>query len=172
MSKPKPKAPPRKNRAGTSIGPSKRLHNARGGVEPADVLDLARYAIGTRLRHARLMQGARLKDVADAAGCSESLVSKIENNKLEPSLQVLLKICNVLKIGLGQLFTQQEDDTPVVTRAGERAIARQRSECAGLNGTRARLGEYRSSLERARSDGRGVPAGKQREGQDSSRVCL
>ena len=121
MSKPKPKAPPRKNRAGTSVGPSKRLHNARGGVEPADVLDLARYAIGTRLRHARLMQGARLKDVADAAGCSESLVSKIENNKLEPSLQVLLKICNVLKIGLGQLFTQQEDDTPVVTRAGERA---------------------------------------------------
>jgi transcriptional regulator with XRE-family HTH domain len=86
----------------------------------ADILDLARYEIGTRLRHARLMQGARLKDVANQAGCSESLVSKIENNKLEPSLHVLGTLCAVLKIGLGDLFTQQEDDYPVVTRAGQR----------------------------------------------------
>jgi transcriptional regulator with XRE-family HTH domain len=120
MSKLKPKAGPRKNRAGISVRPSNSPQNARRGGKPAEVLDLARYAIGTRLRHARLMRGARLKDVADAAGCSESLVSKIENNKLEPSLQVLLKICNVLKIALGELFTQQEDDTPVVTRAGQR----------------------------------------------------
>ena len=55
------------------------------------------------------MRGARLKDVADQAGCSESLVSKIENNKLEPSLQVLGRLCAVLKIGLGDLFTQQGD---------------------------------------------------------------
>jgi ribosome-binding protein aMBF1 (putative translation factor) len=61
----------------------------KADLPKADILDLARYEIGTRLRHARLMQGARLKDVADQAGCSESLVSKIENNKLEPSLQVL-----------------------------------------------------------------------------------
>src|SRR6185503_462278 len=52
-----------------------------------------------RNRHAPLMRGSRLKDVADAAGCSESLVSKIENNKIEPSLQVLHKLCTVLKIG-------------------------------------------------------------------------
>ena len=51
--------------------------------ESAEVLDLARYAIGTRLRHARLMRGSRLKDVAEAAGCSESMVSKIEKNKIE-----------------------------------------------------------------------------------------
>jgi len=67
------------------------------------------------------MRGSRLKDVADAAGCSESLVSKIENNKIEPSLQVLHKLCRVLKIGLGELFTQQEEDAPVVTRAGQRS---------------------------------------------------
>jgi transcriptional regulator with XRE-family HTH domain len=92
----------------------------KADLPKADILDLARYEIGTRLRHARLMQGARLKDVADQAGCSESLVSKIENNKLEPSLQVLGKLCAVLKIGLGDLFTPQEDDYPVVTRAGQR----------------------------------------------------
>ena len=121
MSKLKTKGRLRKDRAGVSVGSLDSSRNARRGGEPAQVFDLARYAIGTRLRHARLMRGARLKDVADAAGCSESLVSKIENNKLEPSLQVLLKICNVLEIGLGELFTQQDDDTPVVTRAGQRA---------------------------------------------------
>jgi transcriptional regulator with XRE-family HTH domain len=121
MSKLKTKRRPRKARVGISGQPSKNPRNTKKGDEPAEVLDLARYAIGTRLRHARLMRGARLKDVAHAAGCSESLVSKIENNKLEPSLQVLLKICNVLKIGLGELFTQQENDTPVVTRLGQRA---------------------------------------------------
>lgn len=88
----------------------------------AGAIDLSRYAIGTRLRHARLMRGSRLKDVAAAAGCSESLVSKIENNKLEPSLQVLNRLCSVLKIGLGDLFNPQEQDSPVVTRAGQRSI--------------------------------------------------
>jgi transcriptional regulator with XRE-family HTH domain len=121
MTKLKTKGRPRKDRVGVRVRSSKNSRNERKGDEAAEVLDLARYAIGTRLRHARLMRGARLKDVAHAAGCSESLVSKIENNKLEPSLQVLLKICNVLKIGLGELFTQQENDTPVVTRAGQRA---------------------------------------------------
>jgi transcriptional regulator with XRE-family HTH domain len=88
----------------------------------AAVLDLSRYAIGTRLRHARLMRGSRLKDVAKDAGCSESLISKIENNKLEPSLQVLHKICAALKIGLGELFSPPDEDSSVVTRAGKRPI--------------------------------------------------
>jgi transcriptional regulator with XRE-family HTH domain len=95
---------------------------SRNTRNEAEVLELARYAIGTRLRHARLVRGSRLKDVADAAGCSESLVSKIENNKVEPSLQVLHKLCSVLKIGLGDLFSLGEEDTPFVTRAGQRAI--------------------------------------------------
>jgi transcriptional regulator with XRE-family HTH domain len=90
--------------------------------KPAEVLDLSRLAIGTRLRHARLIRGARLIEVAEAAGCSESLVSKIENNKLQPSLQTLHKLCSVLKIGLGELFSPQQDDYPVVTRQGRRTV--------------------------------------------------
>src|SRR5262245_63306949 len=101
-----------KNNTLPSSGRAQLLLRAKGdGKHPrqlarqsADVLDLARYAIGTRLRHARLMRGSRLKDVAAAAGCSASLVSKIENNKIEPSLQVLHKLCTVLKIGLGAAF--------------------------------------------------------------------
>ena len=120
MPKPRKKAVPNSGRAHLALRAKSNPRNGRQ-QEGAQVLDLSRYAIGTRLRHARLMRGSRLKDVADAAGCSESLVSKIENNKIEPSLQVLHKLCTVLKIGLGELFTRQEEDAPVVTRAGQRS---------------------------------------------------
>lgn len=85
-------------------------------------LDLSLMRIGTRLRHARLTRGARMKDVADAAGCSESLVSKIENNKIQPSLHVLHRLCAVMEMGLGELFNASDDDDPVVTRAGQRVV--------------------------------------------------
>lgn len=78
--------------------------------------------IGTRLRHARLMRGARMKDIAIAAACSESLISKIENNKLEPSLQVLNRLCSVLGINLGDLFNAQQSDDTIVTRSNQRAV--------------------------------------------------
>jgi transcriptional regulator with XRE-family HTH domain len=106
----------------TKTSPKSKSPHEVAASPKATVLNLARYEIGTRLRHARLMKGARLKDVADRAGCSESLVSKIENNKLEPSLQVLGKLCAVLKIGLGDLFTPPEEDDPVVTQAGQRSF--------------------------------------------------
>src|SRR5262245_31055960 len=122
MPKPRNKTVPNSGRAHLPLRAKRNGKNQRPPAhQSAVVLDLARYAIGTRLRHARLMHGSRLKDVADAAGCSESLVSKIENNRIEPSLQVLHKLCVVLKIGLGELFTQQEEDAPVVTRAGQRS---------------------------------------------------
>src|SRR6478736_4309215 len=116
---PKPKDKTMLN-SGRAQLPLRAKRNSKSQRQPAregaQVLDLARYAIGTRLRHTRLMRGSRLKDVADAAGCSESLVYKIE-----PSLQVLHKLCLVLNIGLGELFTRQEEDAPVVTRAGQRS---------------------------------------------------
>jgi transcriptional regulator with XRE-family HTH domain len=79
---------------------------ARDQTAPAG---LATLGIGGRLRHARLARGATLKDVARAAGCSESLVSKIETDKINPSLKVLHRICEALKVTIG-----------VVTRAGHR----------------------------------------------------
>jgi transcriptional regulator with XRE-family HTH domain len=78
--------------------------------------------IGARLRHARLMRGARMKDIAEAAGCSESLVSKIENNKLEPSLQVLSRLCGILGINLRDLFSPEQHDDTIVTRNTQRSV--------------------------------------------------
>src|SRR5262249_6278198 len=119
MSKPRKKTVPNSGRAHLTLRAKSNPRNGRSHTrESAQVLDLSRYAIGTRLRHARLMRGSRLKDVADAAGCSESLVSKIENNKIGPSLQELLKLCLVLTIGSGDLFMAQEETESAVPRAG------------------------------------------------------
>ena len=107
MPKLKKKALKRRERAIRPAG-SKGAEETRqaGSSGGSEVLDLSRYAIGTRLRHARLMRGARLKDVADAAQAVRRVcVSKIENNKFEPSLQVLHKLCAVMKIELGDLFS-------------------------------------------------------------------
>src|SRR3546814_13677858 len=44
-------------------------------------------SLGMRLRHARKVAGLTLKQVAVAASCSESLISKLENDAASPSLR-------------------------------------------------------------------------------------
>ena len=38
-------------------------------------------ALGVRLHHARMVRGMTLKELADQSQCSESMLSKIENDK-------------------------------------------------------------------------------------------
>ena len=68
MPKSRNRTAPNSGRAHVSLRAKSNPRNGRQSIrESAQVLDLSRYAIGTRLRHARLMRGSRLKDVADAA---------------------------------------------------------------------------------------------------------
>ncbi|MGI6852107.1 helix-turn-helix domain-containing protein [Mesorhizobium sp. 1B3] len=83
--------------------------------------DKAVLNFGVRLKHARLARGMRIKDVADAADCSESLLSKLENGKIQPSLIVLHRICNALGLTLGELFSPSAPDSDIVSRKGQRA---------------------------------------------------
>lgn len=82
----------------------------------------ARIQVGTRLKHARLTIGARLKDVAETAGCSESLLSKLENNKIRPSLNMLSRICDALNLTIGQLFETPDAEETVVVREEARVV--------------------------------------------------
>lgn len=93
---------------------------AKSGPPQPDATALRR--IGTRLHHARQLRELRMKDVAAAAGCSESMISKIENNKAVPSLGVLHRICEVLDLTLGELVAAKEENGSTVTRAGERRV--------------------------------------------------
>ena len=78
--------------------------------------------IGVKVRHARMVKGMTLRELAMAAGCSESLVSKIENGKSTPSLNMLQKIAKGLDITVGQMFAQADEPDKAVTRAGDRMM--------------------------------------------------
>ena len=80
--------------------------------------------VGKKLRQARLVKGLRLKQLAEAVGCSESLLSKIENDKTRPSLQMLHNIVGHLGITIGSLFKEKDYHDGVVKRPGERALIR------------------------------------------------
>jgi transcriptional regulator with XRE-family HTH domain len=76
--------------------------------------------LGTRLRHARKVRKLRLKDVARFVNCSESLLSKIECNKLAPSLHMLHRIAAVLDTTVAALFSPAAEAGMAVFRDGER----------------------------------------------------
>ena len=84
-----------------------------------DVLD-ARTSerLSTRLRQARQMRGMTLKVLADEAGCSESLLSKIENGKAYPSLPMLSRLVKALDMSMGWMFDDRDGKAPIIFRAG------------------------------------------------------
>ena len=88
----------------------------------ADAEAGAEIKIGGRLRHARLMKGMSLKDVAAGIGVSESFISKLENDKVQPSLAVLHRLVAFLGINVAAMFSNEtEGNGPLfVMRAGER----------------------------------------------------
>lgn len=85
--------------------------------------------IGARLRHARVIKSMTLKEVATGVSCSESFVSKLENDKVQPSLAFLHRLVTFLGINISSLFNEATDNTgPLfVMRAGQRPIIRTRS---------------------------------------------
>lgn len=79
--------------------------------------------IGFHLKRERRLKGMRLVDVADAAGISPSLISKIEHNRLNPSLSTLHRIAKALGTSVSALFAMEEQVSQVVLRPEERVVA-------------------------------------------------
>jgi transcriptional regulator with XRE-family HTH domain len=82
--------------------------------------ELQEIEIGTNLRFMRRLRSLTLKEVASASGCSESLLSKIENGHVTPSLKMLQRLTHALGLTVGQLFAQEADPDNVVMRAATR----------------------------------------------------
>lgn len=91
-------------------------------------------AIGPRLRHARLVKGMLLKDLAARIGVSISLISKYENDKLLPPLTVLHSLVSELETNIGALFDPAWSSVDYVARAGSRPhiVAAGDGEAAGV----------------------------------------
>lgn len=81
-------------------------------------------AFGPRLRRLRKAVGLTLKELSDRAGLATSTISKIENDRMSPTYDVLLKLAAGLGIDLSSLLegpaTVQASGRLDVTRAAER----------------------------------------------------
>jgi transcriptional regulator with XRE-family HTH domain len=71
-------------------------------------------ALGPRVRTLRRLHRLRLKDLADKAGCSESLLSRIENGLVVPSLTTLHRLCRALEVNIAALIEAQEEKICIV----------------------------------------------------------
>jgi transcriptional regulator with XRE-family HTH domain len=80
--------------------------------------------VGLYLRTVRVARGLRLKTVADAAGCSEGLLSKIENGRADPSLRLLQRVCEFHQMTMGDLLSWAERREAMITRAADRTSMR------------------------------------------------
>jgi len=101
----------------------------------SEIVNLKNLRIGAKLRHSRKLKNLSLKELARRVGCSESLLSKVENDRLRPSLQMLHSIVSELDTTIGALFAENYNENHVVMRAGERPTIRMKS-MANADGVR------------------------------------
>jgi transcriptional regulator with XRE-family HTH domain len=77
--------------------------------------------LGKQVRDIRRRQGRRLKDLAAEAGCSESLLSRLESGRVTPSLTTLHRVARALGVNVTELIDPPGDNTRVVHHPDERA---------------------------------------------------
>lgn len=78
--------------------------------------------IGQRIKEIRLEKKLRISQVAQTAGVSNGLISKIENGRTIPSLQVLISIVSALDTDLSEFFkrlNEQPDEKIIIRKSGE-----------------------------------------------------
>ncbi len=78
--------------------------------------------LGFRLRHARLVAGLTMTQVAKKSQCSESLISKIENGQASPSLAMLHRIAVTLDTNIATLTTEDAPREGPIRLNGERPV--------------------------------------------------
>ncbi|MFU1928995.1 cupin domain-containing protein [Bordetella hinzii] len=79
-------------------------------------------ALGTRIKHARRVHGLTLKALAQAADCSESLLSRIERGQVMPSLANLHRLARALDTNVAELMAAHAPPSSPVIRQGDRPV--------------------------------------------------
>jgi transcriptional regulator with XRE-family HTH domain len=92
--------------------------------DTGSVVPLAKLAedseVGSRLREVRRGQHRTLREVAEAAGISESFLSQVERARVSASVATLRRIAVVLGVTVGDLFQETSSRQPTVLRAESR----------------------------------------------------
>ena len=119
MRKRKPAGKKSTNRAAKQAAGGE-LESASENDSSGNALDLQ---IGARVRHARILKGMLVRELAAAVGCTESTISKIENDRILPSMPMMQKLISALDRDMASFFGLNPAHQSVVQRAGERAVA-------------------------------------------------
>jgi transcriptional regulator with XRE-family HTH domain len=100
-------------RQATKAAPRRR-HTSTERAEPARAHD-TEVRIGMRLKYARLSKGYTLAQLADIVKCSESMISKVENDKLRPSIAMLHRFSQALETNIASLISEPDPNAEVVS---------------------------------------------------------
>jgi transcriptional regulator with XRE-family HTH domain len=83
-----------------------------------------KYLFGEKIREVRERKHLTMREVAEKAGVSESLISQIERNRLSPAIDTLMSIIDILEIDLDYIFRDFKKDRSVnLVRANEKKCA-------------------------------------------------
>jgi len=117
----------KKHAVGLSFSGNQPYQGASGGLINVST-QAYQHDIGAKVRGMRRMKKLRLKDVAESINCSESLLSKIENNKVQPSLKVLHRLAAELGTTIGALFADEPREEVIIRSAAERPVVTTRAD--------------------------------------------
>ena len=79
-----------------------------------------RIDLGMRLKRLRIKRGISQKQLAKHVGVTPSTISQVESDLIYPSLPALLKMAEILSVGVSSFFQGQEDVTNrVIFPSGE-----------------------------------------------------
>jgi len=93
---------------------------ARASREAREALETERLQIGARLKHARMLAGVLMRELAAKVDCTESMISKIESGRVMPSLPMLQRIVEALGRDLASFFGSEPESPGVIQRNGQR----------------------------------------------------
>jgi transcriptional regulator with XRE-family HTH domain len=93
----------------------------KAAAEPTPAPQAHLAAIGLRIKHARRVRAFTLKVLAERAGCSESMLSKVERGLATPSLTALHKLAQVLGTNVSALTSPVPVGESPVMRVAERS---------------------------------------------------
>jgi transcriptional regulator with XRE-family HTH domain len=82
--------------------------NARAGTA-AKKSSALEASTGARLRAIRLSRGLSLTEVAQQADVTKGFLSQLERGLTNVSVPTLLRVCDVLQIGVGELFAYPDE---------------------------------------------------------------
>lgn len=83
--------------------------------------------LGEKIKQLRLSRGMTIKDVTEKASITRSLLSQIENNKANPSINSLMAIAQAIGVPIGSFFDEDDQHISPVVKAKERKVLKTES---------------------------------------------